>query len=159
MDRLDLSDVDTQFDDIGSATVHGQQAPSLQGRTHTGKPGPFRIPIGGDMKNGQVGLGHQGGSQGMSERGFACWAEIGWMKDVPKNRDVERVGKRHRRSPFERIAYHDRCSDLHWGRPWVSYRGRLRRPSCRLVGLWIEEGRSCTDGQFDQWLLGGDGQE
>src|SRR6185437_11801994 len=118
---LDLPDVDTQFGDIRSPTVHRQQTPSLKRRTHTGKFHPFRIPIGGDMKNSQVGLSHQGGSQGMSERGFARWGEIGWMKDVPKDRDVERVRKRHRRSSLEHIACHDRCSYLHWGSPWLAY--------------------------------------
>ena len=69
------------------------------------------------MKNGQVGLSHQGGSQGMSERGFARRCEIGWMKDVPKDRDVERVGKRRNIGgpPWGHLVYHDRCSDLHSG--------------------------------------------
>ena len=34
------------------------------------------------MENGQVGLSHQGGSQGMRERAFTRFGEIGWIKNI-----------------------------------------------------------------------------
>lgn len=70
------------------------------------------------MKNGQVGLSHQGGSQGMRECGFARRSEIGWMKDVPKDRNVEPVGKRHKRSAFEATVYYGSIPTCTGKGPW-----------------------------------------